>query len=124
MRALLDKTVERGATAGEERAAVTKAERLISKHGPDRTQFEFPPDRMLAKGSKRRTIREACEGLLRQEPALSYDEILSRVLAEFAGCKTSVKCLRYYATKMRGRNVRVPSRPRASQEKASHRASP
>jgi hypothetical protein len=102
VRALLDKTVERGATAGEERAAVTKAERLISKHGPDRSQFEFPPDRMLAKGSKRRTIREA----------LGYEEILSRVRAEFAGCKSSVKCLRYYATKMRGRDVRVPTRPR------------
>ena len=72
------------------------------EHGPDRSQFEFPPDRMLAKGSKRRTIREA----------LGYEEILSRVRAEFAGCKSSVKCLRYYATKMRGRDVRVPTRPR------------
>jgi hypothetical protein len=118
VRALLDKTVEKGATAGEERAAVAKAEQLITKHGLDRSQFEFPPDRRLpAKGSKRRTIREACEGLLRQEPALSYDEILSQVQGEFAGCKTSVKCLRYYATKMRGRNLRVPSRPRADRHR-------
>ena len=51
--------------------------------------------------------------LLGQEPALGYDEILTRVRAEFAECKTSIKCLRYYATKMRGRDVRVPSRPRA-----------
>jgi hypothetical protein len=114
VRALLDKTIEKGATAGEEQAAVAKAEQLIAKHGLDRSQFEFPPDRSLpAKGPKKRTIREACEGLLRQEPALSYDEILSRVRAEFAGCKTSVKCLRYYATKMRGRDLRVPSRPRS-----------
>jgi hypothetical protein len=113
VRALLDKTIEKGATAGEERAAVAKAEQLIAKHGLDRSQFEFPPDRRLpANRSKRRTISEACEGLLRQEPALSYDEILSRVRAEFVGCRTTVKCLRYYATKMRGRQVRVPTRPR------------
>jgi hypothetical protein len=98
---------------GEERAAVAKAEQLMAKDALDRSQFEFPPERGLpARGPKRRTIREACEELLRQEPALSYEEILSRVRAEFAGCKTSVKCLRYYATKMRGRNVRVPSRRR------------
>jgi len=116
VRALLDKTIEKGATAGEEQAAVAKAEQLIGKHGLDRSEFKFPPDRSLpAKGSRRRTIREACEELLRQEPALSYEEILSRVRAEFAGCRTSVKCLRYYATKMRGRELRVPSRPRAGQ---------
>jgi hypothetical protein len=107
-----------GRDGGRERAAVAKAEQLIAKHGLHRAQFEFPPDRkVLAKGSKRRTIREACEQLLRQEPALSYDEILTRVRAEFAGCKTSVKCLRYYATKMRGRDARVPSRPRAGRAK-------
>jgi Protein of unknown function (DUF2786) len=115
VRALLDKTMEKGATAGEERAAVAKAEQLIAKHGLDRSQFQFPPDRKIqAKGSKRRTIREACEELLGQEPPLGYEEILSRVRAEFAGCRTSVKCLRYYATKMRGRDMRVPTRPRAS----------
>ena len=79
----------------------------IGRRGPNgfsgsTPALEFPPDRMLAKGSKRRTIREA----------LGYEEILSRVRAEFAGCKSSVKCLRYYATKMRGRDVRVPTRPR------------
>jgi Protein of unknown function (DUF2786) len=111
--ALLDKTIENGATAGEELAAVAKAEQLIAKHGLDRSQFQFPPDRrLLADRSKRRTIREACEELLRQEPALGYEEVLSRVQAEFAGCKTTVKCLRYYATKMRGRDERVPTRPR------------
>jgi hypothetical protein len=114
VRALLDKTIENGATAGEEQAAVAKAEQLIAKHGLERSTFQFPPDRRLpADRSKRRTIREACEELLRQEPALGYEEIVSRVRAEFTGCKTTVKCLRYYATKMRGRDVRVPSRPRA-----------
>jgi hypothetical protein len=115
VRALLDKTIEKGATAGEERAAVAKAEQLIAKHRLERSEFRFPPDRrLLADRSKRRTIREACEELLGQEPALGYEEILSQVRAEFAGCKTTVKCLRYYATKMRGRDARVPSRPRAS----------
>jgi hypothetical protein len=115
VRALLDKTIENGATADEERAAVAKAEQLIAKHRLERSGFQFPPDRrQLADRTKRRTIREACEELLRQEPALGYEEVLSRVRAEFAGCNTSVKCLRYYATKMRGRDVRVPVRPRAS----------
>jgi hypothetical protein len=114
VRALLGKTIEKGATAGEERAAVAKADQLILKYELERSQFEFPPERGLpAKGPKRRTIREACEQLLRQEPALNYEEILSRVRAEFAGCKTTVKCLRYYATKMRGRDVQIPNRPRA-----------
>jgi hypothetical protein len=113
VRALLDKTIENGATAGEERVAVAKAEQLIAKHRLDRSEFQFPPDRGLpAKGARRRTIREACEKLLGQEPALGYDEILTRVRAEFAECKTSIKCLRYYATKMRGRDVHVPIRPR------------
>jgi hypothetical protein len=120
VRALLDKTVENGATAGEERAAVAKAEQLIAKHGLDREGFEFPPDRGApAERSGRRTIREACEELLRQEPALSYEEILTRVRDEFAGCKTSVKCLRYYATKMRGRDLRVPIRPRTGRANAA-----
>lgn len=114
VRAVLDKTIENGATEGEERAAVAKAEQMIAKHRLDRSQYQFPPDRrLLADRPKRRTIREACEELIRLEPALSYGEILSRVRAEFAGCKTTVKCLRYYATKMRGRDVRVPIRPRA-----------
>jgi hypothetical protein len=85
---------------------VAKAEQLIAKHGLDRSGFQFLPDRrLLADRSKRRTIREACEELLRQEPALGYDEILARVRDEFAGCETTVKCLRYCATKMRGRDA-------------------
>lgn len=43
---------------------------------------------------------------------LSDEAILSRVRAEFAGCRT-VKCL-HYATKMRGRDVQVPGRARAT----------
>jgi hypothetical protein len=102
---------------------VAKAEQLIAKHRLDRSLFEFPPDRRpAAKTSRRRTIREACEELLRQEPALGYEEILLRVRAEFAGCNTTVKCLRHYATKMRGRDVRVPTRPRPSGAKRSAKA--
>jgi hypothetical protein len=113
VRALLDKTIEKGATAGEERAAVEKAAQLIAKHGLDRSQFEFPPNREPAIRSGRRTIRAACEELLRQEPPLSYDDIVERVRAEFAGCKTTAKCLRFYSSRMRLRNIRLPVRPRA-----------
>jgi hypothetical protein len=121
VRAVLDKTIENGATGGEERAAVAKAEQLIAKHGLDRLQFEFPPDRTLpANTSKRRTIREACEELLRQEPALGYEEIVSRVRAEFGGCKTTVKCLRYYATKCAGGTCGCPAdRGQAGREVAA-----
>lgn len=113
VRALLTKTIENGATAGEERAVIAKAEELIAKHRLDRATFEFPPSREQLTGS-RRSIRAACEELLSAEPALSYDDILAQVRSEFARCKTSVKCLRFYASKMRLRDVRVPVRPRAS----------
>jgi hypothetical protein len=114
VRALLTKTIENGATAGEERAVVAKANELITRHRLDRSKFQFPPSREVAARSGQRTIRAACEELLRAEPALSYDDILAKVRAEFVSCSTSVKCLRYYASKMRLRDVQVPVRPRAS----------
>ena len=59
VRALLDKTIEKGATAGEERAAVAKAEELIAKHVLDRSRFEFrrivrfpPRDRRGARSAR------------------------------------------------------------------------
>ncbi len=44
----------------------------------------------------------------------SYEYILSTLLAQFEGAKTTVACLRWYAVHMRERGEKVPSRPRAS----------
>jgi hypothetical protein len=118
VRALLDKTLENGCTKGEEAAAVAKAEELILKHGLERSAFKFPPKREDKRKRKRegRTIRDFCEELLSRKPPLSYDDILAQVRAEFAVSKTTVKCLRYYASKMRSAGQAVPARPRASAE--------
>lgn len=44
----------------------------------------------------------------------SYEYILSTLLAQFVGAKTTVACLRWYAVHMRERGERVPNRPRAN----------
>lgn len=44
----------------------------------------------------------------------SYEYILSTLLAQFEGAKTTVACLRWYAVHMRERGEKVPNRPRAS----------
>ena len=43
---------------------------------------------------------------------LSYDAIIARIRKAFPDAKTSVQCLRWYATKMREENVDMPTRPR------------
>jgi hypothetical protein len=62
------------------------------------------------------TVREIAEQLLLQKDAegkgLPYSEILKRVLLQFPDAKTSVACLRWYATHMRtDKGLRVPDRP-------------
>ena len=59
VRALLTKTMENGATAGEEQAAVAKATQIIAKHRLDRSQFDFPPSREVAA----RTGQQYLDGL-------------------------------------------------------------
>ncbi len=44
----------------------------------------------------------------------SYEYILSTLLAQFPGAKTTVACLRWYAVHMRERGEKVPNRPRAN----------
>lgn len=48
----------------------------------------------------------------------SYEYILSTLLAQFEGAKTTVACLRWYAVHMRERGEKVPNRPRAQPAKA------
>ena len=72
-----------------------------------------------ARGNK--TIREVAEALLievaREEDGKPighpYDYVLERVLDEFPEANTTVKCLRWYNTKLNSDpNVRMPVRPR------------
>lgn len=44
----------------------------------------------------------------------SYDYVLSTLLKQFDGAKTTVACLRWYAVHMRERGEKVPNRPRAN----------
>lgn len=76
-----------------------------------------------------RTIREASEELLiavaftddaGKPIGHPYDYVLERVLEEFPDANTTVKCLRWYNTKLNSDpNVRMPVRPRKRTVKAS-----
>lgn len=72
-----------------------------------------------ARGNK--TIREVAESWLAavdytddgKPIGYTYDRVLSEVLAEFPEANTTVKCLRWYNTKLNSDpNVRMPVRPR------------
>ncbi len=78
-----------------------------------------------ARGNK--TIREVAEALLIEvahekdgKPiGHPYDYVLERVLEEFPEANTTVKCLRWYNTKLNSDpNVRMPVRPRKKVMKA------
>ena len=78
-----------------------------------------------ARGNK--TIREVAEALLievaHEEDGKPighpYDYVLERVLEEFPEANTTVKCLRWYNTKLNSDpNVRMPVRPRKKVVKA------
>lgn len=72
-----------------------------------------------ARGNK--TIREVAESWLiavdfmddGKPIGYTYDRVLSEVLAEFPEANTTVKCLRWYNTKLNSDpNVKMPVRPR------------
>jgi hypothetical protein len=146
--ALLSKTVEAGATEGEEKAAYMKAKELILKyaaHGLDADRYTIPPavaarlspkpatpkaDAPKADAPKKssRIIRVACEELLLKvtgkdkngrSEGLPYEDILAAVRQEFPNAKTTVACLRWYAVQLRERGEMVPNRPRAESKKAA-----
>ena len=52
--------------------------------------------------------------LLEKDPALSYKEILKKVLEKFPTAETSIKCLGWYATQLRSQGYVLPDRPRSS----------
>ena len=74
-----------------------------------------------------RTIREVAEALLIEVAKTEdgkpighpYDYVLEQVLAEFPEANTTVKCLRWYNTKLNSDpNVKMPVRPRKKAVKA------
>lgn len=74
-----------------------------------------------------RTIREVAEALLIEVASTQdgkpighpYDYVLERVLEEFPEANTTVKCLRWYNTKLNSDpNVKMPVRPRKKVVKA------
>jgi hypothetical protein len=78
-----------------------------------------------ARGNK--TIREVAEALLievahtedNKPIGYPYDYVLERVLEEFPEANTTVKCLRWYNTKLNSDpNVKMPVRPRKKAVKA------
>lgn len=78
-----------------------------------------------SRGSK--TIREVAEALLIEVAEVvddkpighPYDFVLDRVLEEFPEANTTVKCLRWYNTKLNSDpNVKMPVRPRKKAVKA------
>lgn len=72
-----------------------------------------------------RTIREAAEQWLlakngydpktKRDIGYSYKEILELIKDEFPKCKTTVKCLRWYSTKIQedNKSCKMPYRPRS-----------
>ena len=115
VRALLEKTVGRGATPDEQDAAVGKARELVAKHGLDPAGFEWPPLRVEGPAGAR-TIRAICEELiLRGVPTA---KILEAVRAERgAAVRTSPGCVAWYRSKMVKKGL-IPS-PRATQGKGA-----
>lgn len=138
IKGLMGKTVEQGATAGEEESSWTKITELVAKYFLDPNNYKMPPavkERLepaatvkpddkpaeKPKAKSGRIIRVACEELLMKvdfeqggkEYGLSYEDILAAIKAEFPNGKTSLACLRWYAVQLRERNEKVPNRPRA-----------
>jgi len=111
VRALLEKTVARGATAGEQDAAVVKARELVAKHGLDPSGFDWPPEQIAGpKGI--RTIRAICEELILK--GVPTAKILEAVRAERgADVKTSPGCVAWYRSKMVKRGL-IASRRRSA----------
>lgn len=113
--------------AEAEAAAAKKAEEELAKKA---SAIEEKPAAVkpAAKEPKVKgpTIRSVAEGLLQTVVAhdadgralsYSYEEILSKVKEQFPNAKTTIACLRWYGVHMRGRDERVPLRPRAQPQK-------
>lgn len=126
VRSLLSKTIEAGATEGEEIAAVQKAFQLIRQHGLDAAEFAFPPrfaidDRgFLVPAESVKTvvvsgragkIRTICEDLLMQGVATA--EILAEVHRQVPEANTTKGCVSWYKSRL-VRDGKLPKRGTAA----------
>jgi hypothetical protein len=116
VRALLEKTVARGATPGEEDAAVAKARELVARHKLDPAAFEWPPLRVEGRTGAR-TIRAISEALIRQ--GVPNAKIVDAVKAEIPGAKTTVGCISWYRSKMVKRGEIPSTRASATRGKGT-----
>lgn len=117
---LLAKIEELEAVEAEREAAEEAAREAAEKAAAKASKSKKEPKPKKEKGP---VIRHEAEKLLLEvvkhdedgRPyGHSYEYILSTLLAQFVGAKTTVACLRWYAVHMRERGERVPNRPRAN----------
>lgn len=104
-----EKAASKAAADGELKASTDKK--------ADQPAPEPPKSKNAApKRAEGPTIRQVAEQLLLVKDAegkgLPYSEVLKRIFVQFPDAKTSVACLRWYATHMRtDKGLRVPDRP-------------
>jgi len=87
-------------------ARITKLNTLLAKAKP------APKTTKPARGA----IKRLCEDMLLQadsnDEGMSYESIMDALRTAYPTAKTSVGCLRWYATKLREAGHIVPDRPR------------
>lgn len=117
-------------TFSQRSKAIARLEKIAADKGVDlNTVFDETGAKIVAKAPKAGksiTIRSVAEALLLQvitvgekQVGLSYDEVLTAIKAQFPTAKTTAGCLRWYAVRMRERNVATPARPRTTAPKAA-----
>jgi hypothetical protein len=99
-------------------AAVEEEEQKVATDPkPEQPKAEPPKQKKgVSRKAEGPTVREVAERLILEKDAdgqgLPYSEILRRIFVQFPKAKTSIACLRWYATHMRtDRGIRVPDRP-------------
>jgi hypothetical protein len=102
---------ERHDPAHEEALKKASADKSADKPAPEPPKSKGPS----SKKPKGPTVREVAERLLLEKDAegkgMPYSEVLKRVFVQFPAAKTTVACLRWYATHMRtDKGLRVPDR--------------
>jgi hypothetical protein len=107
-----------------EKAAAASPKASVDKKA-DQPAPELPKSKNAApKKAEGPTVREVAEQLLLERgpdgQGMPYSEVLKHVLIQFPDAKTTVACLRWYATHMRtDRDIRVPDRPNSKNPKVA-----
>ncbi|WP_374309177.1 DUF2786 domain-containing protein [Methylocella sp.] len=125
--ALLEKTEANGCTPGEADAAIKKARELVRQYKLDPGAFRWPqtpsateteptsesksskPPRAAASG-RGKGIGKLAERLIVENPDWSHAQIAEEVNRRIEESKATSKSVRWYASQMRKRGNRIPSR--------------